>query len=276
VISPDQRRIAVVAGIESGPAALNLWVCEVAGGGALPLTRTGFNVAPLWRADGHAVFFRRHVGPQVTPTLSLPVDGIGEAKLVFPFAAYPSPSGRYFLTQGDETNPVSASGWRYAEAGHTNLAPIPLTRVFGSVNEPRFSPDERWLALASPVSGRREVWVVDFPAVTNRLQVSLSGGRGPVWHPRGGELFFLTLDGKSLMSARQKTDGEGYEEPRKLFDVPGTVWTGTTDIPAYDVAADGERFLMLRRADETSGTNAPARPNAILVENWFEEFRAKK
>lgn len=73
--------------------------------------------------------------------------------------------------------------------------------------------------------------MVDFPAATNRIRVSLSGGRGPVWHPRAGELFFLTLDGKSLMSARQRTDGEGYEEPRKLFDVPGTVWTGTTDIP---------------------------------------------
>ena len=275
VLSRDQHRIVAVAGKE--PGDLHLWLTETAGGGALPLTRTnGFNIVPFWSADGRAVFFWRLLGAPLTKTLTLPVDGVGEEKLVFPFAVFPSPSGRYFLTESDETNRVSASGWRYAEVGKTNLAPIRLARIFGSVNEPRFSPDERWLALSSPVAGRREVWVVNFPAVTNRIQVSRSGGRGPVWHPRGGELFFLTLDGKSLMSARQKTDGEGFEEPRKVFDVPETVWTGTINIRAYDVAAEGERFLMLRRADEVVSTNAPVRPNAMLVENWFEEFREKK
>jgi serine/threonine protein kinase len=274
-LSRDQHRI--VAGAGKGPGDFNLWLIEAAGGGALPLTRTnGFNIAPYWSAGERAVFFWRLLEPQVTHTLTLPVDGIGEEKLVLPFAAYPSPGGRYFLTEGDETNRVSASGWRYTEAGKANFAPIPLARVFGSISEPRFSPDERWLALSSPVSGRREVWVVDFPAVTNRIQVSRSGGRGPVWHRRGGELFFLTLDGKSLMSVRQKPDGGGFEEPRKVFDVPERVWTGTVFIPAYDVAADGERFLMLRRADEVVSANAAARPNAMLVENWFEEFRQKK
>jgi hypothetical protein len=46
--------------------------------------------------------------------------------------------------------------------------------------------------------------------------------------------------------------------------------------PAYDVAADDECFLMLRRADEVASTNAPVRPNAQVVLNWFEEFQDKK
>ena len=41
------------------------------------------------------------------------------------------------------------------------------------------------------------------------------------------------------------------------------------------MTADGERFLMVRKADDAS-TNQVARPNVLLVENWFEEFRENK
>jgi hypothetical protein len=80
-----------------------------------------------------------------------------------------------------------------------------------------------------------------------------------------------------MMSARRKPDESGFEEPRKLFDLPESIYAGASYIPSiYDVTADGERFLMLRKADDASSTNQVARPNVLLVENWFEEFREKK
>jgi len=36
---------------------------------------------------------------------------------------------------------------------------------------------------------------------------------------------------------------------------------------AYTVAPDGERFLMIKRSEETSTTEL------ILVQNWFEELK---
>ena len=39
--------------------------------------------------------------------------------------------------------------------------------------------------------------------------------------------------------------------------------------PALDIAADG-RFLILRRSNEDP------RQGILVVENWFEEFRAKQ
>jgi hypothetical protein len=47
-------------------------------------------------------------------------------------------------------------------------------------------------------------------------------------------------------------------------------------VPVYDVAPGGERFLMMPRADHLSSTNQVAKPNALLVQNWFEEFRDKE
>jgi len=44
----------------------------------------------------------------------------------------------------------------------------------------------------------------------------------------------------------------------------------------YSVSPDGKRFLMLQD-DEDKATGAPAgKPDAMVVENWLEEFREKK
>ena len=42
----------------------------------------------------------------------------------------------------------------------------------------------------------------------------------------------------------------------------------------FDVSADGQRFLMLKDVIDASGT--AKQPTAVLVQNWFEEFRNKK
>ena len=39
----------------------------------------------------------------------------------------------------------------------------------------------------------------------------------------------------------------------------------------YDVAPDGERFLMVRQTSSATDAEAPA--ELIVVQNWFEELR---
>ena len=66
-------------------------------------------------------------------------------------------------------------------------------------------------------------------------------------------------------------------EPRKLFDLPEGVHAGAPYIPSvFDVTANGERFLMLKRAEDSSSTNRITSPKVLLVENWLEEHRNKK
>lgn len=279
-VSGDGRRILVSAG--KNLPDQDIWLLDTATGGALPLTR---NKVPeyfaQWQKGDRSFLFLRGFASSMQ-TLSQPVDGAGDEEALFPLFTYPSPGGRYFLTQDDGTNAfISTGNWRYAEAGSTHFTPLPLERMFGRVRGLVFSPDERWLALSSAVSGRQEIWVVDFPGLTTRAMVSRAGGRQPVWHPQGEELFFLSGDQRSLMAARWTPARDGFEAPRKLFDLPPEVFWRVGALPSldpahYDVSADGERFLMLRRAEAAGGEDAPARPDALLVQNWFEEFRRKK
>ena len=40
---------------------------------------------------------------------------------------------------------------------------------------------------------------------------------------------------------------------------------------SYDVAPDGQRFLMIKEGGGAEDASAPA--SLIIVENWFEELR---
>jgi len=53
-----------------------------------------------------------------------------------------------------------------------------------------FSPDGRWLAYSSNVSGRFEIYVGSVQGETEgRIPVTTEGGQAPVWSPTGDRLF---------------------------------------------------------------------------------------
>lgn len=115
--------------------------------------------------------------------------------------------------------------------------------LHGAANEtaPAFSPDGRWLAFVSDVTGREEVYLVSYPQVGAPLRVSTDGGREPVWSKSGDELFFR--QGRSMYAVQVTGTG-----PPRLSE-PVVLFTGDFDQrpafhPSYDVAADG-RFLMI-------------------------------
>jgi hypothetical protein len=63
----------------------------------------------------------------------------------------------------------------------------------------------------------------------------------------------------------------------KVFDIPEDMHTGYDYEPNYyEVAPNGERFLMMRRVRDESTTDPAVTPNLRLVLNWFEEYREKK
>src|SRR5262245_716825 len=104
------------------------------------------------------------------------------------------------------------------------------------------SPDGRWLAYASDVMGRYEVYVQSFPGGVGKRQVSNGGGNSPRWRRDGQELFYYARDGK-LMATKVR-GGESFEvgATKSLFEFrAGTVLTIYTP---YDVTADGQRFLI--------------------------------
>ena len=47
------------------------------------------------------------------------------------------------------------------------------------------------------------------------------------------------------------------------------------DLRAFDVSADGQRFLMIKESDSTDQKSAAAPAKMVVVLNWFEELKAR-
>jgi len=97
------------------------------------------------------------------------------------------------------------------------------------------------LAYSSDRSGEYELYVADFLGSSEGEQVTLGGGRGPVWSKDSSELFFRKDDG--VWSVRMPSaPGLPFGEPEHLFD--GDFIRNPGNLANYDVAPDG-RFLMM-------------------------------
>jgi len=127
-----------------------------------------------------------------------------------------------------------------------------------------FSPDGRWIAYVSNESGRDEVYVRTFPELQNQTPISTQGGTEPLWSRDGAELFYRSPH--SMMAVSITTEPSlRLNRPITLFEDrylrSGRPWT------TYDVAADGQRFLMM----QTRGDGATHQISVVL--NWFEELK---
>jgi len=146
--------------------------------------------------------------------------------------------------------------------------------------DPAFSPDGRWFAYSSIDSGRQEVYVQPYPGPGPRVPVSPAGGRAPLWRRDGAELFYTTPDGYTTpdrpgntvtmmaVSVSEKAGGLLIGPPRTLFSGR---FLSAGQLQNYDVTANGQRFLMVRTLDPAPEPQT----ELVLVENWFEELKAR-
>ncbi len=160
-------------------------------------------------------------------------------------------------------------GFRPAEDGAT--VPLIATAEFAE-QDPALSPDGRWLAYTSDLSGRNEVYVSPFPNVdSGRVPVSTEGGFGPRWAHSGRELFFVDADRRLVAAEVETASGFGVLERETLFAL-GSEYFVIEGADFYDIAPDDQRFLMARLA---SGLWGSADDRFILVTNWFEELKER-
>jgi serine/threonine-protein kinase len=133
---------------------------------------------------------------------------------------------------------------------------------------PAVSPDGRWMAYDSNVSGRYEIYVERYPELDNREQIS-TGGRRPLWSRNGRELFFVSLEGRQMLAvAVQPGKTLVAGRPQVLFDFASQPPTG--GYRPFDIAPDG-RFVIIRsgQAEAAGGTDS----SLVVVLNWFEELK---
>ncbi|HEV2198794.1 MAG TPA: protein kinase [Bryobacteraceae bacterium] len=267
-LSPDGRRVAVSILRQDGA---DLWLTDVERGVASRFTsRPGVNYYPLWSPDGRNIVF----GSGVTAARDLfrkEVNGAGMEELLkrsnerVTAAMDWSRDGRWVLyleiaagTQRDLwAMPVTPDGRPVAGA-----QPKPYLQSAANEWQGRFSPEPnpRWVAYQSDESGRFEVYVSSFPEPRSKTRISTAGGVYPQWGPGGRELFYMSPDNKLMaVSVKLGTDSVEASQPRELFTLP--VYDNGLDAP-YDVAPDGQRFLVRATPQQQAG-----QPLTLIV-NW--------
>ena len=248
---------------------MDVWIFDAARGQSTPLTHTlEVEYAPFWFPDKKSVLFRRFTqegmrvfskGIETTDVEREVCEGFGDQL---------SRSGRFLMLRPAWQ---SRTNLAYLSLAGTNRTAIPFPEKLQGMNDAQWSPDDSLLAYDSNETRRREVYVITFPAFANKTQVSRDGGHYVNWRPDGSELFYLTLDDRTLMSVPVKGDSPlTFGEPVKVFDVPEGVKLAS---PSYDVTRDGQRFVMVQTVKTNSSVSSVTKPSAILVENWSEEFR---
>ena len=142
--------------------------------------------------------------------------------------------------------------WRNSLGAEEVLLATPIAEL-----EPSLSPDERFMAYVSDESGRREVYIRALSGAAHRVQVSSEGGDEPVWSPQGNELFYPRGDqmiAVPVSTASSVTLGT----PSILFEGRYDVDPFNGDATNYDVARDGQRFVMVRPAADPAAFSPAA------------------
>jgi Tol biopolymer transport system component len=262
-LSPDGRRVAVE--IED-----QIWLYDLARD---TLTRFTFegnsNQNPAWTPDGKRIAFRSNREGPANLFWQL-ADGSGglERLSTNQYAQIPrswSPDGQ--LLAFHENNPVTQKDIWILRLSDRKAEPFLRTPfIEGS---PAFSPDGHWLAYVSNESGRPEIYVQPYPGPGGKWQISTESGTEPAWNRNGRELFYRS--GKKMMAVDVATQPSFIAgKPRVLFEgeyfVSQFPLTGT----AYDVSPDGQRFLVVKEAEQATSIT---QINVVL--NWFEELKQK-
>jgi serine/threonine-protein kinase len=161
--------------------------------------------------------------------------------------------------------------WIFATDGSGRREPLARTR--GTETQPVWSPDGRWIAYTSDLSGHLEVYLRPYPGPGEAVMISVAGGSSPAWHANGRELFYVESDPAEDRMMSVAVDAAGRAEvPRRLFATPrDTFFRSATVFTPYAVTPDGARFLAVRQIPRRDASVTELH----VVLNWMEDVRAR-
>jgi hypothetical protein len=266
-LSPDDTSLALTTWLRPPGDDGQIWTKKLPRGPLAQLTFEGeVNMRASWSADGRSVIFISDRGENRDVWIKR-ADGTEEAKLVlddpeFIDEAFYSPSGEWLVYRRGKT-----TGARDIYAVRSNLETEAKPLVASKFDEtgPALSSDGRWLAYVSIRAGQRNVYVRPFPSADADTQVSVNGGTQPVWARNRPELYYQ--NGAGEMVAVEVLPGSNFQTGAEQILFSATAYRRDNWHAAYDVSADGERFVMIRISDSGSLDE-----ELIAVENWFEEL----
>ena len=261
-LSPDGRWIVVTV---TEPRR-ELWLHDVARGVLTPLSRTenaAFNA--LWAPDSRTVVYA-HENP-VYDLHRLAIDGSGADTPVVEsrwdkFASAISPDGKSIVYVENNNSdrlfiaPLDGRG-----------APRALTATGVAERSADFSPNGRWIAYEELGHGQPDIYLIAIDGIGGRRQVSVEGGEQPRWTRGGREIVYRR--GSAVMAVNVDPLTGDVGKPVELFrkGQPDRLGGGRT--MAYDVSADGNRFLLVLPIHRSG-----AQPTVVVLD-WLEDLKAR-
>jgi len=274
-LSPDGKSV-MFARLRASTA--DLWVRDLSRGTETRFTSdASANIAPFWSPQGDRIVFESNRKGGVFNLYQKAASGSGQDELLLPNSLANGPTqwsrdGRFIVYQ--EMGPKNNLDlWVLpTEGAAADRKPIPFLRTEFNEIFGQLSPDSHWMAFTSDRSGRREVYVRPFPPGEGEWIISIAGGEAPRWRGDGKELFFEAADGKMMAVPVKAVPGAkpSFEAgaPVALFDAHMRHSSGSTGY-AYDVTADGKRFLI----NTVAGSGAGSTPSLTVVTNWTAGLR---
>jgi eukaryotic-like serine/threonine-protein kinase len=265
-VSPDGASLALAT-------QQDIWTYDFARATLSRLTTdAGEDRSPIWTPNGQRIIFTsRRAGYQ--ELFWRPADGTGRDERL--------------LTGATDLIDLQANGWSadgrqllFAEvppSHHCAIGQVPIDRP--SDAKPllknascswfaTISPNGKWMAYESDISGQSEIYIERYPELGNRQQISTAGGNIPLWSRNGRELFFSGLGGRQMFAVQvQGGTTLAIGSPKLLFEFPMDV---TLSGRPYDINPGGQ-FLIIRSRQGDAGSGTAS--NLIVVQNWFEELK---
>jgi serine/threonine-protein kinase len=155
------------------------------------------------------------------------------------------------------------------DIGDRKIRQLPLENDYDQRNA-EISPDGKFIAFESNVTGRPEVYVRPFPNIEQgQWQISADGGTGAMWSPAGQELFYQTNDRKLISVPFSLTHGFEALKQTTVLDLRPYFSVGLGR--HFDISRDGKRFVMIKES-----VTPDARPVSVaVVLNWFTELQQR-
>ena len=279
-VDPDGRRVFAI----SGPRAptSDLWLYDLDGGPLVPLVSTtqagpGEYYSAAWSPDGERIA----LGVAGTTAGLYWIASDGSMRLPQPLLEEALAGalselanlGRINVNQWlDETILIDTCTIAYSGCDIFALPvdgsdPRPLLATDDDEFKPAVSPNGRWLAYVSDVTGQNEIWARPYAADGPPVRVSVDGGLQPVWSHDGSELFYLqgsilsvdVLRGEMMRAHLPDPEELAFVRPELLFESPVLLALDSS----YDVLPDG-RFVMLEQPE--GDAEAPF----TVVVNWID------
>ncbi|MEA2337101.1 MAG: eukaryotic-like serine/threonine-protein kinase, partial [Thermoanaerobaculia bacterium] len=237
--SGDGKRAAVTV-LDRATGLGDIWIYDLARGVRDRITNEpGLALTPIFTRDGRSIVYSQAAAgslPRLARRgLTSPASEYLMPPGTFQFAGSFSPDGATLFFE--RTSPKTKADIFKLDMRSQKAEPLIATNF--QEGDPQASPDGKWLAFGSDVTGVIEIYLQSLTdPSTPRVRVSTAGGETPRWRADGGELFYISSQ-NDVISVVPRVPGQWSETTSTaLFRQPANALR-------FDASPDGQSFLFI-------------------------------